>query len=340
MFRTARLKLTGWYLLIIMAVSIAFSGVIYRAASNELSRFAEAQRNKFERRLISPNIDEFRLNPPPFIDNELLEETKKRITTALILINLGILGIASVLGYYLSGKTLAPIKEMVDEQYRFISDASHELKTPLTALRTSMEVTLRDKTLENKEARSIIKDNLHDVVRLQKLTEGLLELSKSETLPLQPCSLVEILNKSVAEVQPLADERMISIKNVASIKPIILAEPATFGRAIVTILDNAIKYSKEKSEIKTLILLTQKEVRLSIVDKGIGIDKNDLVKVTDRFYRSDRARSSNGYGLGLSIAKNIVELHNGKIQIASKIGRGTTVTISLPYSARIQKAKT
>jgi signal transduction histidine kinase len=101
----------------------------------------------------------------------------------------------------------------------------------------------------------------------------------------------------------------------------------------VIILDNAVKYSQEKSTITINTKKTEKIVTVSIKDQGIGIGKEDLEHVFDRFYRSDKARSKNdinGYGLGLSIAKEIVNLHKGSINIESKIKKGTTINISLP----------
>src|SRR3989338_803664 len=148
-FHYARLKLTAWYLLIIMALSTLFSLVIYNALTAEVDRFERAQRFFIERRLqegslpLPPPTDGRRLFPfnngEP-INPELLAETKQRILLTLILANAGILIVSGGLGYFLAGRTLRPIKDMMDEQNRFITDASHELKTPLTSLRTELEV--------------------------------------------------------------------------------------------------------------------------------------------------------------------------------------------------------
>jgi signal transduction histidine kinase len=331
MFVKARLKLTGWYLLIIMIISLAFSGVIYRASSFELRRFAEAQQNRFERRIVPY---------PPIIDDELFIEAQHRIANSLILINITILGVSAILGYYLSGKTLSPIKEMVDEQYRFVSDASHELKTPITAIKTTLEVALRDKKLGLAESKKTLKTSLEEVDRLQKLAEGLLELTnKKLMLELLPLNLAGIVETTVKMVKPLSDKKKIDI-SVKIPKIIIMTEESSMTRALITILDNAIKYGPDNSKVEVSAKVVGKSVRLSIIDKGKGIHKKDIPHVFDRFYRSDLARSENGYGLGLSIAKQIVEEHSGNIEIESVQGKGTTVTIILPYSARLQKTRT
>lgn len=329
MFNKARLKLTGWYLLIIMCVSVAFSAVIYRAASFEIERFAKTQRARYERLML----------PPPVLDEELLGETEQHILMTLIVINLGILGISGILGYYLSGKTLLPIKEMVDEQYRFISDASHELKTPITAIKTTLEVALRDKELSPKESRDTLSTSLEEVERLQKLAEGLLALTKTSGSPaLVPSSLTKVVKEAIKTVQPLSDDKKIKI--VAKLSAaIVQLEPTGMTRAIIAILDNAIKYSPENSvaHIRTKIL--GKTIQIIITDSGKGIDQKDLPLIFDRFYRADPARTTSGYGLGLPIAKQIIEEQGGSIAITSKPGKGCTVMITLPYSAKLQQGE-
>ena len=152
MFNSARLKLTAWYLLGIMCISILFSSIIYRGLMSEVNRFEQIQRFRFERRLeegeIVPKTIIFKLPPPIPGSQELIEETEKRILIMLITVNAGIFIISGLLGYVLAGRTLKPIKEMMDEQNRFISDASHEFRTPLTSLKSGFEVFLRNKHSE------------------------------------------------------------------------------------------------------------------------------------------------------------------------------------------------
>jgi signal transduction histidine kinase len=311
-----------------MMVSLAFSFVIYRAATFELNRFARAQQNRFA----------MRPNPPPF-DDDLLDDAQDRLVKTLILINLGILLSAGVLGYYLSGKTLEPISEMIDEQYRFVSDASHELKTPLTAIKTTLEVALRDKNLKIDEARKTIGIGLEEVNRLSKLAEGLLELShKNVTQVIVPTNIADILSSVKKTLDPIAKNIGVEIVIIKSQKIVVEIDPSNMERAMIAIVDNAIKYSPAKSKIGITAKIAKSKILVKVADTGIGIEQTELTKIFDRFYRSDKSRCTSGYGLGLSIAKQIVQGNGGTIEIDSKIGKGTTVLIALPYSAKLQKA--
>ena len=139
MFTSARIKLTGWYLLIIMLITISFSVAIYKVLTVELDRIEQMQKDRMERRLqdemLLPDAVRAELPPPPDYGLEEIESSKYHILLILAAIDLAILVLSSGAGFFLAGRTLQPIKEMVDEQHRFITDASHELRTPLTALK-------------------------------------------------------------------------------------------------------------------------------------------------------------------------------------------------------------
>lgn len=320
MFLKARIRLTAWYLLILMAVSISFSVIIYNAATFELSRFAQMQKQRFERRMMLSEM----------LDTELLNEAKKRIILNLGILNVAILGIASVLGYYLSGKTLEPIQEMVDSQYRFVSDASHELKTPITAMKTTLEVALRDKKLGIIEAKNTLVTSLEEVDRLQKLAEGLLELSRDQLINPEEFDAYSILNNAKKAIEPLAALRKIKILLGKNPKIKVFCNPQSIERVILSILDNAVKYSKVGAKVEMNIKSENKRTIFVIKDYGRGIDDADLKHIFDRFYRADKSRHTQGYGLGLSIAQKIVIANKGQIVVKSIKNVGTKVSISLP----------
>ena len=343
MFNKARIKLTLWYLLIISVISLFFSIFIYKVITSELDRFAFAQQVRIERRMINNTYfvqNHLTITPPPtepsLLDPDLVKDAKDRLVLILAAINGGIILVSGGLGYLLAGKTLEPIQKMIEEQNRFISDSSHEFRTPLTSLKSSMEVSLRDKNLTIEEARQLIKENINDVNKLESLSDELLLLAqfqkRNNHITFETNSLQELIKNSISEVASISKKKNITIKNnVQDIK--IEGNKESLNKLFVIILDNAIKYSPEKTVITIDRKKSDGQVYIYFRDQGIGIGEKDLPHIFDRFYRADMARSkagSGGYGLGLSIAKRIVELHHGKISVSSKPGKGSTFIIKLP----------
>ena len=301
MFESARIKLTVWYLVIIMTISILFSLVVFNRLHRELGR-------------------SFPFPPSP----EIFMEIRQRLVFTLVLINGTIFVLAGGLGYFLAGKTLQPIREMFEEQNRFISDASHELKTPLTSLKTAFEVYLRRKKS------LIIKESLTEVNKLQVLTEGLLQLSHDQSVPLVPVSLASVIAQAVKRIQPLARAKNITLA-AAKTNLKIKGNQEQLAELLVILLDNAVKYSPVKSAIKITAFKNDTKAIIKVIDQGMGIAKKDLPHIFDRFYRADRARTKSGgggYGLGLAIAEKIVKAHHGSIKVASRLGQGTTFQLS------------
>lgn len=308
MFQTARLKLTAWYLAIIMAICIMFSLVAFNRFHRELGRF--------DRRLPFP--------PTP----EIILEIRQRLALTLILINGTILVLAGVSGYWLAGKTLQPIQAMVEEQNRFTSDASHELKTPLTSLKTAFEVYLRAKKKLPPEP--LVKESLAEVNKLQKLAEGLLVLSRGQNAPMSVIKLQAAIDAAVRRVKPLAQAKKIKIlSSITNLK--INGNADQLTDLLVILLDNSIKYSRARSRVKVGVAKKDGKVLVSVTDWGMGIDKKDLPRIFDRFYRANQARTKNGtggYGLGLSIAKKIVAAHHGLISVSSRDDQGTVFQLA------------
>ena len=279
MFQSARMKLTLWYLLIIMAVSIAFSTVIFVGSTTEFDRVLRAQ----EYRLSHP---EFRVRSLPGnifqlqsddghdrIDPQVISEAKNRLLIELIGVNTVILLLSAVAGYFLAGRTLRPIQLMVDEQKRFITDASHELNTPLTSLRTTIEVNLRSKELSIQKAKDVLKSNLEDVGSLQLLSEELIGLTQYEELPPVVSSASIALDESLSEairiVEPLSKKKKIVFSEEGSGGQI-MADKKSITQLFVILFDNAVKYSPSgrkvsiKSEVVNIMKTDElKRVRFS-----------------------------------------------------------------------------
>src|SRR3989344_2873063 len=259
MFHSARLKLTLWYLAIIMAVSLTFSLVIYRFLSLEIERFEKAQRYRIER------IGPFRRFAIPIDTNpELIEEAKQRILFALIGVNGSVFILSGALGYLLASRTLKPIQNMYDEQNRFISDASHELKTPLTSLKSAFEVFLRSKKKTLAEAEELIRESVTDVDNLHSLSESLLELAQYETpnntKQFERLSLKQIILKAIHKVEPLAQEKNLILKtDLMDIE--VEGNKYSLIDLFISILDNAIKYSNNHKSIAIKVSKTDSKAQ-------------------------------------------------------------------------------
>lgn len=333
MFDEARIKLTGWYLLIIMTISLLFTGVIYRMLTLEVDRFSRMNQIRMQR-----SIDDMyfqapvRNNPLSSLDEELVLETKRRIKFVLIYVNGVILVLSGGLGYFLAGRTLQPIKEMVDEQNRFIADASHELRTPLTAMKSALEVNLRDKQLSLREAKTLLKENITDVDRLKALTDALLRLTAlehTEKRVKEQVKFNEVITSAIRNLRTMARKRQLEIK-VKTDACTVEGSGQSLSELVSILVDNAIKYSDKKSTIFIRLRRKGNWAVFSVRDQGKGIKKEDLPHIFDRFYRAEGARQEGGYGLGLSIAKRIVENHKGNISAESEEGEGAVFTVRIP----------
>jgi two-component system sensor histidine kinase CiaH len=326
MFKKARIKLTVWYLAIIMAISLSFSGVIYVDVNRELIRIEDLQRTRIQGIIRGFPVP---ISVPNVPDADVIADSRARILLILGLINLSILVLSGLGGYFLAGLTLDPIKEMVDEQKEFVGNASHELRTPLTSLTTEIEVALRDKRITLGSARELLASNLEEVKKINNLSNYLLKLNKFENgsaqLNFSQVDLKNVVMDAIDKVAPLAEASKIKIVKKLQDANVRGNEESLVELATI-LLDNAIKYSQEGGTIEAKTYHSS----LQITDQGAGISEEDLPHIFDRFYRADSSRSkekADGYGLGLSIAKSIVDLHGARIKVDSKIGKGSVFTV-------------
>lgn len=334
MFETARIKLTLWYLLIIMVISFIFSFAIYRMIVGELTSGFHRAESRFRTRsfVLPTNPDQL------FFLVEELQSAKQRVLYRLALTNGLILIGSAVASYLLAGKTLHPIKEALENERRFVADASHELKTPLTALKSSIEVTLRDKNLNIPKMTQALKSNLVDVNDLAMLTENLLSLAQLEKsgngFHPQLIDTREIYAAIKRRFSTIAKKKKIKL-TLPNTNIQLNADEESLTKLLSILVDNAIKYTPINGSVHVSENVHKRHLLIKVVDTGIGMGQHELPHIFDRFFRADNARTktdSPGYGLGLSIAKQIVQLHNGYITVKSKIDHGTTFTVCLPLN--------
>ena len=329
MFKSATFKLTVYYLLIVMAISILFSVVVYAVGSDGIANGIKLQSER-----IYSEFPVFQANPilKPSID---IERGDHRLLLRLVFFNSVVFIFAGVASYLLAERTLKPIKEAHEQQKRFTSDVSHELRTPLTAIRMEGEVALLNNNLGQKDLRQIIASNLEETVKIENLINGLLRLSRLDSEELQKnftkIDLNEIVKSAIKTIKPKATTKKIKINEINNIKIEVSGDKNTLTQMIIILLDNAVKYSPPKKNIDITYSQDNHFKILSIQDFGIGINKDDLAHIFDRFYKADSSRnkqkSEESFGIGLSIAKSIAEVHNINIIVSSKVNEGTCVKL-------------
>lgn len=333
-FTVTRLKLTAWYTLSVLVLS----AILTRIYFSRTAMVMENQRQRLGERL---EIIETRNGPafPPPPRNGILQEefqeARSQIGHQLLIINGAVVLLGAIVSYILSGVTLRPIKEAMDNQQQFISDAAHELKTPIAALKASLEVNLMDKKL-TKVTKQILRENLDDVQSLQSLTENLLILARSEENHFLPQAVVlkPVIDQVIKQLQPLAKAKKMSIKLKFPQEKIVIAGESESLKSMVSILlDNAIKYGKTKTPIELSVDQRGQQVALKVSNQGQGIAATDLPHIFERFYRAEKSRTkqgTGGYGLGLSVAKKIIDRHHGSISVTSQPNKITVFTVKLP----------
>jgi len=334
-FKSAYLKLTIFYVLIAMAVSIAFSIAIYNISSGEIENSLGRQNRVLRDIPITggniaqlPDFDQLRA--------QQLTESENNLKSNLFYFNLLILILSTGAGYFLARRTLQPIEEAMEAQNRFTADASHELRTPLTAMRTEIEVNLRDQNLNLSQAKVLLNSNLEEIGKLESLSNALLKLARFQKEGkdiLKQVSLEEVVVEAYERVEALANKKSIEFDN--DLKDLhVKGDDKSLVELFVILFDNAIKYSPEKSTISIKMQVRDDKAEVSVSDQGMGIKASDLPYIFNRFYRADTSRSKEkveGYGLGLSIAKSILELNKGDISVSSHPGKGSKFTVKLPF---------
>ncbi len=217
-------------------------------------------------------------------------------------------------------------------QRRFVADASHELRTPLQAIRTNAEVLrLADATVDPAERAQALDDIVSEAERLSRLVSDLLALARADAgmhLELVPTALDPILSDVYRQARLLGGSRRISLEGGPA--GMVKGDADALKQLFLILVDNAIKYTPPEGEVRISAGRADGRVVVRVSDTGRGIAPEDLPHIFERFYRADRARQTGGSGLGLSIARWIVQEHGGRIEVESTPGRGTTFTVSLP----------
>ncbi|WP_223587872.1 sensor histidine kinase [Neobacillus bataviensis] len=275
-----------------------------------------------------------------FIRN--VNSEKELLDRLLIIMLIGCgLGIICALasGYFLAGRALVPIKNAWQKQQEFVSDASHELRTPLAVIQAKTDLLFRSPS-------ATVQDKILDVSaistesrRMSKLVANLLTLARSDSDQIEmkkdSFQLDALIKEILQHYEEIAMYQEKSLRLEANEPVKFYADKERIHQLIVILLDNAMKYTNEGGDILLSCRQTHSSIILEVKDNGIGIPEQDIPKIFDRFYQSDKARTAaEGTGLGLSIAKWIIEKHHGKTKVQSTLGKGTTIEIIFPRTQK------
>jgi signal transduction histidine kinase len=227
------------------------------------------------------------------------------------------------------------LNDYIQYQKQFVSNVSHELKTPLAAIRGFSQYLYEGQN-EDEELKKIYFHLVNESDRLTKLIQELLILSKFDKaapeLNIEKEDLSELALHVIEEMKPKAENAEISIRVDLKKGIIVNVNKTLITHAIANVLDNAIKYSNAGSQISIEIFKNEDSAIIKINDQGIGIHQNEIALVQERFYRAGNSNRANGSGLGLSLCKEIMEKFNGQLMVESEIGVGTGVTLILPLA--------
>ena len=229
------------------------------------------------------------------------------------------------------------LQDAFNKEQEFMADAAHELKTPLTVLRTHWEDELSNRELPDMFKEKLVKD-IETITRLSKLINNLLLLSNSEYSPLradfEKLDLTELVKEVVSNTTVLAELKNQTINTFELSPAFVQGDRARLYQLFFNLIDNAIKYTPEGGAINLSVKTEISSAIVEIKDNGIGIPEADLPNIFRRFYRvhKDRSKKLGGNGLGLAIVKLITDIHNGEIIVESQTEKGSSFIIKLPLA--------
>jgi signal transduction histidine kinase len=279
--------------------------------------------------------------PPPIrvatLRDREVNTAAANLSVELIYVNLFVLIAGGFGSYFLARRSLLPIERAHEAQSRFTSDASHELRTPLAVMKTELEVAIRDNTATTDSLKEVLSSNLEEVDKLSRLAEMLLNLSQLDQakLKLGPVNLNKVTHDIIKDFNKPSDR----ISMVYDKKLMVKGDEMAVTDLIKVLVENAIQYSPKDSQVSIALSQFEEYAKFEITNSGPGVQPDKLPYIFDRFYRADSSRTNGknkGYGFGLALAKNIVELHNGKLFVSSAPEYETTFTFLLPLYSNIQ----
>jgi signal transduction histidine kinase len=231
---------------------------------------------------------------------------------------------------------MSEIKKNDDLRRELIANVSHDLRSPLASMQGYLEtILMKSDSLTEDEQNHYLQIVLKNTTKLNNLVYELLELSKLDARQIKPnpesFSLSELIQDVVLKFKPAAEEQKVKLINTPPENlSVVWADVGLIERALSNLIENAVQHTPENGTIRIDLAESEEMVSIDVSDSGVGISKENLPYIFDRFFKSDKSRSSEGTGLGLAITKKIIELHQGDLHVHSSPGEGTTFSFSLP----------
>ena len=254
--------------------------------------------------------------------------------TGLLLMGSTAIVILAIASWAMAGRSIKQAQQSWDQQQQFISNASHELRTPLTLLRANADYALRNRSPAERE--KSLRDIVDECDYMNRMVEDLLLLSRLDAhrlvLTADPVALPEFLSETVRQVERIATAKGVTI-TLGPVQGSVRGDKVRMRQALLVVLDNALRFTPSGGTISLSAQVRGREVVLSVTDNGVGISREHLPHIFERFYQvPGQPGESHGNGLGLSIARGLVEAHRGRMAVVSRKDAGTTVQIIFPLA--------
>lgn len=327
LFQLSLWRLTIFYTVILALILFISSSFIYSAFSKRLENRFRIFRTPMAQEII-------RISPiQPTAD-----DVRTDLVNSILIVNGLLLAMAALLSYFLAQATIEPLQAMDEKQKRFFGDASHELRTPLSILKIDLENEL-EQNKNNTAEKARLTNYLEEVDRMSKLVNNLLILSRFDEHNMRDdrqfslFNLTQLIDNTVQHLKTMAAHYGITLTITPNNEAIMLNSNEDIVSQILTnVIKNGILYNKTNGTVTIAAHTKDKHAIITITDTGMGMTKDEVKKIFDRFYRADKSRSSKtkGSGLGLSIVHSSMQYLDGTVHVDSTPEQGTTITLSLP----------
>lgn len=252
------------------------------------------------------------------------EQQREELTEVLLIATIPIAIVAGVFGLYVSRYALGPVKRAVQSKERFLQDAAHELRNPLAAMQIAID-NRRQKAISEAMFLTTIR---RQTKRLVGINEDLLYLEREQKSESGRVDAVQLIQDLIEDMQPIITKKKIKLQLNVPDSAIVAIDTNSFIKVAKNIISNALKYTPDGGTVK-IAVASGKTIEIVVTDSGIGIDKKDLERIGERFYRGSNTKNIDGTGLGLAIVYKVLDTYGGTMNITSRINKGTTVALSL-----------